>query len=92
MEETHQETIIRLRQDLKRDEERSVDRAVAAVRAEEEEARQRMVQEFRHQERERIQTAVDAERRVLESQHGSVTQLQQVGVTRRVSRKESDER
>ena len=78
MEETHQEVVIRLREDLKREEEKSVHRAVSAVRAEEEEKQHKMMQEFRHKERERIQAAVDTEKRILESQQGSVTQLQKV--------------
>ena len=34
--------------------------------------------EFKQKKRERIQAAVDVERKIMESQHGSVTQLQQV--------------
>jgi len=78
MEETHQEVLLKLREDMKRDEEKHILRAVADVRSEEEERRHEMIQEFKQKERERIQAAVDAERKIMESQHGSVTQLQQV--------------
>ena len=78
MEETHQEVLIKLREDMKREEEKNISRAVAEVRSEEEDKQQEMIQEYKHKERERIQAAVDAERRIMESQHGSVTQLQQV--------------
>ena len=78
MEETHQEVLLKVREDMKREEEKQVSRAVAEVRSEEEDKQQEMIQQMKQKERERIQTAVDAERRILESQHGSVTQLQQV--------------
>lgn len=78
MEETHQEVLFKVREDMKREEEKLISRAVAEVRSEEEEKQQEMIQQMKQKERERIQAAVDAERRILESQHGSVTQLQQV--------------
>lgn len=78
MEETHQEVLLKVREDMKRDEEKHISRAVAEVRSEEEEKQHEMIQEMKQKERERIQAAVDAERRIMESQHGSVTQLQQV--------------
>lgn len=78
MEETHQEVMIKLREDMKREEEKHISRAVAEVRSEEDEKQHEMIQEYKLKERERIQAAVDAERRIMESQHGSVTQLQQV--------------
>lgn len=78
MEETHREVLLKVREDMKREEEKQVSRAVAEVRSEEEDKQQEMIQQMKQKERERIQTAVDAERRILESQHGSVTQLQQV--------------
>lgn len=78
MEETHREVLLKVREDMKREEEKQVSRAVAEVRSEEEDKQQEMIQQMKRKERERIQTAVDAERRILESQHGSVTQLQQV--------------
>ena len=78
MEETHQEVLLKVREDMKREEEKHISRAVAEVRSEEEDKQQEMIQQMKQKERERIQTAVDAERRILESQHGSVTQLQQV--------------
>lgn len=78
MEETHQEALLKVREDMKREEEKHISRAVAEVRSEEEDKQQEMIQQMKQKERERIQTAVDAERRILESQHGSVTQLQQV--------------
>lgn len=78
MEETHQEVLLKVREDMKREEEKHISRAVAEVRSEEEERQQEIIQEMKQKERERIQAAVDAERRILESQHGSVTQLQQV--------------
>lgn len=78
MEETHQDVVLKLREDMKREEEKHISRAVAEVRSEEEEKQQEMIQELKQKERERIQAAVDAERRIMESQHGSVTQLQQV--------------
>lgn len=78
MEETHQEVLLKVREDMKREEEKLISRAVAEVRSEEEEKQQEMIQQMKQKERERIQAAVDAERRILESQHGSVTQLQQV--------------
>lgn len=78
MEEIHQEVLLKVREDMKREEEKQVSRAVAEVRSEEEDKQQEMIQQMKRKERERIQTAVDAERRILESQHGSVTQLQQV--------------
>ncbi|KAL9970156.1 hypothetical protein ACROYT_G022484 [Oculina patagonica] len=78
MEETHQDVLLKVREDMKRDEEKHITRAVAEVRSEEEEKQQEMIQEMKQKERERIQAAVDAERRIMESQHGSVTQLQQV--------------
>lgn len=78
MEETHQESLIKLRQDLKREEEKHTRRAVSEVREEEEERRHQMMQEQRLKERDRIQAAIEAERRVLESQQGSVSQLQKV--------------
>lgn len=78
MEEIHQEVLLKVREDMKREEEKHISRAVAEVRSEEEDKQQEMIQQMKQKERERIQTAVDAERRILESQHGSVTQLQQV--------------
>lgn len=78
MEETHQEVMIKLREDMKREEEKHISRAVAEVRSEEDEKQHEMIQEYKLKERERIQAAVDAERRIMESQHGSVTQLQQL--------------
>ena len=78
MEETHQEVLLKVREDMKREEEKHISRAVAEVRSEEEEKQQEMMQQVKRKERETIQAAVDAERRILESQHGSVTQLQQV--------------
>ena len=78
MEETHQESLIKLREDLKREEEKNIRRAVGQAREEEEERRHEMMQEQRVKERDRIQAAIEAEKRVLESQHGSVTQLQKV--------------
>ena len=78
MEETHQEVVLKLREDVKREEEKHISRAVAQVRSEEEEKQHEMMHEFKQKERERIQVAVDAERKIRESQHGSVTQLQQV--------------
>ena len=78
MEETHQEVVLKLREDMKREEEKHISRAVAQVRSEEEEKQHEMMHEFKQKERERIQAAVDAERKIMESQHGSVTQLQQV--------------
>ena len=78
MEETHQEVVLKLREDMKREEEKHISRAVAQVRSEEEEKQREMMHEFKQKERERIQAAVDAERKIMESQHGSVTQLQQV--------------
>ena len=78
MEETHQEVLIKLREDMKREEEKHISRAVAEARSEEEEKQHEITQEYKQKERERIQAAVDAERRIMESQHGSVTQLQQV--------------
>ena len=62
MEETHQEVVLKLREDMKREEEKQ----------------REMMHEFKQKERERIQAAVDAERQIMESQHGSFTQLQQV--------------
>lgn len=78
MEETHQEVLSKVREDMKIEEEKHISRAVAEVRSEEDEKQQAVIQEMKQKERERIQAAVDAERRILESQHGSVTQLQQV--------------
>ncbi|XP_073231064.1 forkhead-associated domain-containing protein 1-like [Porites lutea] len=78
MEETHQEVVLKLREDMKREEEKHISRAVAQVRSEEEEKQREMMHEFKQKERERIQAAVDAERKIMESQRGSVTQLQQV--------------
>ena len=78
MEETHQDVLLKLREDMKREEEKHISGAVAKVRSEEEEKQHLMIQEFKQKERERIQAAVDAERKIMESQHGSVTQLQQV--------------
>lgn len=78
MEETHQEVLLKVREDMKREEEKHITRAVAEVRSEEQDKQQEMIQQMKQKERERIQTAVEAERRILESQHGSVTQLQQV--------------
>ncbi|XP_020624000.1 forkhead-associated domain-containing protein 1-like isoform X1 [Orbicella faveolata] len=78
MEETHQEVLLKVREDMKIEEEKHISRAVAEVRSEEDEKQQAVIQEMKQKERERIQAAVDAERRILESQHGSVTQLQQV--------------
>lgn len=78
MEETHQNVLLKIQEDMKRDEEKHISRAVAAVRSEEEDKRHVIVQEFKKKERERIQAAVDAEKKIMESQHGSLTQLQQV--------------
>ena len=78
MEETHQEVVLKLREDMKREEEKHISREVAQVRSEEEEKQREMMHEFKQKERERIQAAVDAERKIMESQHGSVTHLQQV--------------
>ena len=78
MKETHQEVVLKLREDMKREEEKHISRTVAQVRSEEEEKQREMMHEFKQKERERIQAAVDAERKIMESQHGSVTQLQQV--------------
>ena len=78
MEETHQEVVLKLREDMKREEEKHISRTVAQVRSEEEEKQREMMHEFKQKERERIQAAADAERKIMESQHGSFTQLQQV--------------
>ena len=78
MKKTHQEVVLKLREDMKREEEKHISRAVAQVRSEEEEKQHEMMHEFEQKERERVQAAVDAERKIMESQHGSVTQLQQV--------------
>jgi DNA replicative helicase MCM subunit Mcm2 (Cdc46/Mcm family) len=78
MEETHQDVIFKLREDAKQDEGRKIARAVAEVKTEEQEKRHDMMQEMRVKEQDRIREAVETERRILESQHGSVTQLQQV--------------
>ncbi|KAM7425277.1 hypothetical protein ABFA07_023278 [Porites harrisoni] len=78
MEDTHQEVVLKLREDMKREEEKHISRAVAQVRSQEEEKQREMMHELKQKERERIQAAVDAERKIMESQHGSVTQLQQV--------------
>ncbi|KAM7432110.1 hypothetical protein ABFA07_017410 [Porites harrisoni] len=78
MKETHQEVVLKLREDMKREEEKHISRAVAQVRSEEEEKQHEMMHEFKQKERERIQAAADAERKIMESQHGSFTQLQQV--------------
>lgn len=78
MEETHHDVILKLREDAKQDEERKMARAIAETKAEEQEKRHEMVQEMREKEQERIREAVETERRILESQHGSVTQMQQV--------------
>ena len=78
MEETQHESLITLRQDLKREEEKHVKRALSEMREEEEERRHQFMQEQRLKEREQIQAAVDAERKILESQQGSVTQLRKV--------------
>ena len=78
MEETHQEVVLKLREDMKREEEKHISRAVAQVGSEEEEKEHEMMHEFKQKEREQIQAAVDAERKIMESRHGSVTQLQQV--------------
>ena len=77
MQETHQEVVLKLREDMKREEEKHISRAVTQVRSEEEKQHE-MMHEFKQKERERIQAAVDAERKIMESQHGSDTQLQQV--------------
>ena len=77
MEETHQEVVLKLREDMKREEEKHISRAVAQVRSEEEDKQREMMHDFKQKERERIQAAADAERKIMES-HGSVTQLQQV--------------
>ena len=78
MEETHQEVVLKLREDMKREEEKHISRAVTQVRSAEKEKQHEMMHEFKQKERERIQAAVDAERKIMESQHGNVTQLQQV--------------
>ena len=74
MKETHQEVVLKLREDMKREEEKHISRAVAQVRSEEEEKQREMMHEFKQKERERIQAAADAERKIMESQHGSFTQ------------------
>ncbi|XP_032239699.2 forkhead-associated domain-containing protein 1 isoform X1 [Nematostella vectensis] len=77
MEETHQDVILKLREDAKREEDRQVSRAVAEARSEQEEKFREVVEEMRVKEQDRIRQAVETERRIMESQHGSVTQLQQ---------------
>ena len=80
MEETHQDVLFKLREDMKREEEKLISRAVAEVRSVEEEKQHVLIQELKQKEQERIQAAVDAERKIMESQYGSITQLQQVCV------------
>ena len=59
MEETHQEVVLKLREDMKREEEKHISRAVAQVRSEEEEKQHEMMHEFKHKERELYSTAND---------------------------------
>lgn len=78
MEETHQDVLFKLREDMKREEEKLISRAVAEVRSVEEKKQHVLIQELKQKEQERIQAAVDAERKIMESQYGSITQLQQL--------------
>ena len=46
MEETHQEVVLKLREDMKREEEKHISRAVAQVRSEEEEKQHEGIQQY----------------------------------------------
>ena len=50
MEETHQEVVLKLREDMKREEEKHISRAVAQVRSEEKEKQHEMMHEFKQKE------------------------------------------
>lgn len=77
MEETHQDVLLKLREDMMREEEKHICRAVADVRSVEEEKQEALMKDLQQKEQERIKAAVDTERKIMESQYGSVTQLQQ---------------
>ncbi|XP_067050084.1 forkhead-associated domain-containing protein 1-like isoform X9 [Acropora muricata] len=77
MEETHQDVLLKLREDMMREEEKHISRAVADVRSVEEEKQEALMKDLQQKEQERIKAAVDTERKIMESQYGSVTQLQQ---------------
>ncbi|XP_015760539.1 PREDICTED: forkhead-associated domain-containing protein 1-like isoform X7 [Acropora digitifera] len=77
MEETHQDVLLKLREDMRREEEKHISRAVADVRSVEEEKQEALMKDLQQKEQERIKAAVDTERKIMESQYGSVTQLQQ---------------
>lgn len=80
MEETHQDVLLKLREDMMREEEKHICRAVADVRSVEEEKQEALMKDLQQKEQERIKAAVDTERKIMESQYGSVTQLQQVSL------------
>ena len=80
MEETHQDVLLKLREDMRREEEKHISRAVADVRSVEEEKQEALMKDLQQKEQERIKAAVDTERKIMESQYGSVTQLQQVSL------------
>lgn len=80
MEETHQDVVLKLREDMMREEEKHISRAVADVRSVEEEKQEALMKDLQQKEQERIKAAVDTERKIMESQYGNVTQLQQVSL------------
>ena len=80
MEETHQDVLLKLREDMMREEEKHISRAVADVRSVEEEKQEALMKDLQQKEQERIKAAVDTERKIMESQYGSVTQVQLVSL------------
>ena len=80
MEETHQDVLLKQREDMMRAEQKHISRAVADMRSVEEEKQEALIRDLKQKEQERIQAAVDTERKIMESQYGSVTQLQQVSL------------
>lgn len=78
MEDVHETTISRLKEDFASRERENISEAIRETRAEESEKRLEMIKGFKDKEKERIEVAVATERRILESQHGSLEQMKKV--------------
>lgn len=79
MEEVHETTIRRLREELTSQEHENISTAIKETREEESEKRLEMIRNFKEKEKERIEVAVATEKRISESQYGSFEQMKKVG-------------
>ena len=79
MEEVHETTIRRLREELTSQEHENISTAIKETREEESEKRLEMIRNFKEKEKERIEVAVATEKRISESQYGNFEQMKKVG-------------